>query len=78
MDMHMLNLGVKQLTHQQEIKMSSTNTKKLKNMINLFNKKIGEPIHSIKYILGCTCIINDKWKIQLSVNEVDRYYPDPE
>ena len=56
----------------------SQSRKKMVSMIELYEQYVDEPIETIRIWSSTTYLINDKWNVNISTNQVDRSYPDPD
>jgi hypothetical protein len=51
---------------------------KVVSMIELYEKYVDEPIETIRVWTSTTYLINDKWRVDIQTNKVERTYPDPD
>jgi hypothetical protein len=56
----------------------SQSRNKMVSMIELYEQYVDEPIETIRIWSSTTYLINDKWNVNISTNQVDRSYPDPD
>jgi hypothetical protein len=56
----------------------SQSRNKMVAMIELYEQYVDESIETIRIWSSTRYLINDKWNVDISINKVDRNYPDPD
>jgi len=59
-------------------KAKSQSRNKLVSMVELYEKYVDEDIKTIEIWSPTSYFINEKWTVDISLNKVERTYPDPE